>query len=117
MSAAVAALRERQVYINTLVNFGILLASRQHRWCGALRLLRLAFAAAPNDGEVLAALRALLQRLNRSSLVHALSAAGPVQDASSSSRFDNLAVSKEDKDKEVRMKEIKRRQEREERKK
>jgi tetratricopeptide (TPR) repeat protein len=117
MAAAVAALRERQVYINTLVNFGILLASRQHNWRGALKLLRLAFAAAPNDGEVLAALRALLQRLKRSSLVHALSAAGPVQDASSSSRFDNLAVSKEDKDKEVRMKEIKRRKEREEREK
>jgi hypothetical protein len=120
MAAAVAALRERQVY----VNFGILLASRQHCWRGALRLVRLAFASSPNDGEVLAALRALLQRLNRSSLVYALIAARPVQDASSSSRFDNLTtdlkvakVSKEDKDKEVRMKEIKRRQEREERKK
>jgi hypothetical protein len=82
MAAAVAALRERQMYIN----FGILLPRRQHRWCGALRLVRLAFASWPNDGEVLSALRALLQRLNS-------------------------------KDKEVRMKEIKRRQEREEREK
>ena len=88
MAAAVAALREQQVY----VNFGILLASRQHCWRGALRLVRLAFASSPNDGEVLAALRALLQRLNRSSLVYALSAARPVQDASSSSRFDNLTT-------------------------